>query len=448
MAGDDWFPIRYPLELVDRGWFHVVREHPRPAPEAGICDAPHACVKINVKWVSHILGALSALYQPDSWSGDDDEQFRAIQEVYKLMSALAKPCECCGPSVSDQFLVQLQITNLFQTWNSTTTNTEINQYAPTLTFTSSAGEDGDRINARRLALCYACSLYVATYCETIKEINHGAVSVANLTALGLTVAEAILVAFAFVDAGTSLPLALALGAAAANLGGGVYGALTDAILDDVAAREELACCMYNTLKDLEPTRDNFKTAVDSCEGLSANAELIRATLSVDINNDTGLNNQFHAFINTLGAELRPAELGLIECDCVKLCYVWDFEASTGDWDILTANYTGSQGYTQVTTDVTKVSIEYNFPSPVDLSEITLFANHADVLVDIQTDAGDVILNNLRLAASDDIWSYPAALSVNTLTVTLRRSLPDGAAITLRSITIKYQGDTPTGGEVC
>lgn len=219
---------------------------------------------------------------------------------------------CLPPSA--HFTFTQQINNLFQQWSETTNNTEINQYAPTETFTSSPDEDEDRVNARKLALCYATNLYIAAYCEAIRKINHDNTALANLVNLAYGVAIAVAAVATIATEGATLPVYMALGAAAGAAGIAGYTVLTDSVLNDSGARTQVACLMYNNLKDAEPTAENFAAAVDG--SLSGNAEIIRSTLANDISNPAGLTNQFNAFINLLGDALRPAELGLIDdCPC-------------------------------------------------------------------------------------------------------------------------------------
>jgi hypothetical protein len=209
-----------------------------------------------------------------------------------------------------------QTSNLFQQWNNASSITEINNYAPTATYTSSTGESPERINARKLALCAACHDYVYFYCEAIKEINQDASVAGNLAFLVLGVAAAIAAIIAIPSGGSSLAAYMALSAAIGAAGVAAYSALTDAVLDDTVAKDSVACLMYNTLKDAEVTQENFRISLNSTT-LSGNAELIRSTMSVDISNDAGIANQYHAFLNLIGDALRPAELGLID-DC--LCF--------------------------------------------------------------------------------------------------------------------------------
>lgn len=344
------------------------RFRPIAPPETDIFDAPTVQICVNVKWAGHIEGLLDRLLWRDAWLGEFDTQEWAIAQIRKLLVLIMRrnPCgdddmpyllrqnpsnacqlqqsvdggvswtlafdySLCAPSPLLQFNFEQEITNLFQQWSEATTNTDINPNAPTETFVSSPGETESRINARKMALCYALNLYVAAYCETIKRIIDNATVPANLVALALDVASAVAAIAAAASAGATLPLYLALSAAAVSFGVGAYNDLTDAVLNDPAAREAVACLMYTTLRDLEPTAANFATAVNDSPLPETNAELIRAALALDISNDAGLQNQFNAFVNLLGEQLRPAELGLLPaCPCEPAeCMAWDAAGDEG-----------------------------------------------------------------------------------------------------------------------
>lgn len=47
---------------------------------------------VNGEWVSHVLGVLAALDQPDTWLGTAEEIFAARQQVNEIMAALMAQC--------------------------------------------------------------------------------------------------------------------------------------------------------------------------------------------------------------------------------------------------------------------------------------------------------------------------------------------------------------------
>lgn len=71
---------------------YVPRPKPTSIPTAAWNDAPLFCLQINDQWVSHLLGVMTALDQPDTWLGTDDEIFAARQQVNEIMLALMNHC--------------------------------------------------------------------------------------------------------------------------------------------------------------------------------------------------------------------------------------------------------------------------------------------------------------------------------------------------------------------
>jgi len=70
-----------------------------PVPEPLWNAAPLLCLQVNDEWVSHILGVLIALDQPDAWIGNEDEIYAARQQVNEIMLAFMEVCDdmsgCC-----------------------------------------------------------------------------------------------------------------------------------------------------------------------------------------------------------------------------------------------------------------------------------------------------------------------------------------------------------------
>jgi hypothetical protein len=62
------------------------RRNPRPAPIVGIFDEPTRCLKINLEWWSHVSGMIDALSSDELWTGDDEEQARALREIAALLA--------------------------------------------------------------------------------------------------------------------------------------------------------------------------------------------------------------------------------------------------------------------------------------------------------------------------------------------------------------------------
>jgi hypothetical protein len=74
---------------------YATRLKPTPIPGAAWNDAPLFCLKLNDEWVSHVLGVLTALDQPDTWLGTKDEIYAARQQVNEIMVAFMTMCDDC-----------------------------------------------------------------------------------------------------------------------------------------------------------------------------------------------------------------------------------------------------------------------------------------------------------------------------------------------------------------
>lgn len=70
------------------------RSSPVPVPGAGVFDSPAVPLCINTEWCGHLDGLLGRLLLPDAWIGTEAEIEAAIQEVQKLLVALAQIGDC------------------------------------------------------------------------------------------------------------------------------------------------------------------------------------------------------------------------------------------------------------------------------------------------------------------------------------------------------------------
>lgn len=78
---------------------YATRLKPTPIPTARWDDEPLYGICINDEWISHLLGVLTALDQPDTWLGTADEIYDARQQVNEIMVAFMEECNpmsnCC-----------------------------------------------------------------------------------------------------------------------------------------------------------------------------------------------------------------------------------------------------------------------------------------------------------------------------------------------------------------
>lgn len=72
---------------------YAPRLKPTPIPGAAWNEAPLFCLKLNDEWVSHVLGVMEALDQPDTWVGTQEEIDAARQQVNEIMAAFMQLCE-------------------------------------------------------------------------------------------------------------------------------------------------------------------------------------------------------------------------------------------------------------------------------------------------------------------------------------------------------------------
>lgn len=95
----------YPIsddELVLMRRFYAPRPYPAVIPTPGIFDEPLCCASFNQSWLSHVLGALAALDQPDAWLGTEAEIDAARDQITLLKHQLSVDCE--GPMAKKALL--------------------------------------------------------------------------------------------------------------------------------------------------------------------------------------------------------------------------------------------------------------------------------------------------------------------------------------------------------
>jgi len=84
--------------------FYAPRVQATPIPIARWDDDPLYCLKINDEWVSHLIGVLNAMDQPDTWQGTQEEIDDARQQVNEIILALMEACGmtdfCCIPPLT------------------------------------------------------------------------------------------------------------------------------------------------------------------------------------------------------------------------------------------------------------------------------------------------------------------------------------------------------------
>lgn len=304
-------PIRNEEDILSRAF--APRQNPLPAPTPAIDDAPYVCLIVNVEWVSHVLGVLETLNQPDAWQGDETEKHRSQNEIQHLLEMLMTGDACmidpCCPE-TNEILTEIKVLNQTIVTNQVTIinnqeisieqnttiidnsetvieqNTEqvINQYfdqsnaytqnsydqrtfnlmlydgtnesvGPNVPedFDGEGDEDGEG------ALCAAVDRYQtsALYQQT-NNIN----GVARFVGVSSAALAGLLVAQSLWTAGISAAFGVAVALTGAAFGGAVIA--WNNSVNDPEARRKARCCMFDNLKGQAVTFEAFKASMNDC----------------------------------------------------------------------------------------------------------------------------------------------------------------------------------------
>jgi hypothetical protein len=120
-------------------------------------------------------------------------------------------------------------------------------------------DDGLRDNA----ICYAIHRFVDTVCEA--EIARRDAIISGARGLVDLAATISLVVVSALSLGTAVIIAFAVSAVLQKVALSVLGSLVTDDLRDTAARQELACCLYDELKSDTPSQAAMVTAAGVCE---------------------------------------------------------------------------------------------------------------------------------------------------------------------------------------
>jgi hypothetical protein len=291
-------PIRHELDVLNRAF--APRQHPLPAPLVSIQAEPTVCLTVNVQWASHILGVLETLNQVDAWLGDDDEKYRATQEIEHLLELFMLGGGClidpCCPDTNtalktiNYFMYQQIINNATNTLNYydlLDDGESAQSFAPGISENFN-GDDEDDPSTRAAG--------DAALCESVREYVEG-VCRASLTAL--EIAEYLATGTAILG---GIIAATGIGAVLGAVIAGV-GILTRAGLSvlaqafqDADAKEKVICCMYSGLRGQQISKTSFSNSVADCGFGTGNLEAQLAYYVNDVNHHSG---SYHAFTVSL-----------------------------------------------------------------------------------------------------------------------------------------------------
>ncbi|MBI1278189.1 MAG: hypothetical protein GC179_08685 [Anaerolineaceae bacterium] len=341
---------------------YAPRLKPTPIPGANWNDAPLFCLKLNDEWVSHVLGVLTALDQPDTWLGTPEQIYAARQQVNEIMVAFMTACSDCE--------VQFRIEDCHLQWRETDADEWIdlgnvcgadgsdgvdgapgqdgedgNDGPPGPPGPAGAdGSDCDCTDYNHIPTPdnppgssdddTACNI-AAGIADWIRDKERLAQQQANSAAsIALAIGGlAAAIAAAVVTGGTAWPLIVSAATVLINIVLAADGAERDAMFADDSFWAEMACSIYCVIK---PNKD-----IDAARQAAIGAA-IRATTYTSGSYDAPFWYDVAAdFLEALPNEIVRANVAIgalvsydcSDCDCPSECDVYN-------WDI----FDGSEAY--------------------------------------------------------------------------------------------------------
>jgi hypothetical protein len=222
--------------------------------------------------------------------------------------------QSCGDSgslisMSGALYVELSNDRISSYPASPTSPTDINPNAPDEAWENRRGQDAEEEQRRINALCQAVRRIVDAACEaeiTRREIGAvGIDAIAGVVGVGLAFAG---------PAAAALGGLLLVGVSAAA---GAFAALSESVLSDDDARENVACCGYRALLGKTPSAASLGHMFDHCcfAGGSPEAQVAGAIAPL-------MEDLYKPFVDFISEAER--ELGL-ECPCSGLSWRWQVD---------------------------------------------------------------------------------------------------------------------------
>lgn len=353
-------PVRWEYDKIVP---YAARSQPLARPTPGIFDSPYVCLRINILWLPHIMGALDVLTAWDAWQGDNDG-LSARDEIEKLFAAMKDGGACLefGESImlrqnptnlclleqsvdgGDTWTLAFDFSkcgvikagqdnftlNQFNTggvytqnvWNDYQTNYDgtLGSIAPELPY-GTTDEDA----ARDAALCAALVRLIDIVCDVsisfYRDLDEAQSARSAEIAFFGAIVGLIALAAAIPTAGASL-VAFAAGASLMAAGFGLSFIVGNALYDkwqaheidqfqDELAKDDVVCFLYNELKGTDVTQADFATALES-HGLTGNAAAI-ADVTTEI---IALEQNYAAFVEEWERDFSQTRLGIdLGCPC-------------------------------------------------------------------------------------------------------------------------------------
>jgi hypothetical protein len=331
---------------------HAPHQVPTVAPSVGIFDSPATITPINREWLGYVLGVADILTELDAWEGSPEEIYEARSKITEFLYRLAEgesvkdwrvnPSTChfevqlynsddwldrgklCGGSLANKMSQAdaLYQADLRYADQDTENPRAVNSSAPDVTWNSASDDEPGYEEYREQGLCQACVALVDALCvATIDAIEQNA-DVVNAVFNVVDVAAAAIGVGGVFSFGILAIIGVCL-ASFSELARFVYTIGKDWNLDalkDEDARENMACCMYNRLKDQPVDIDYFKMEVyDQCDTVVINPfwnseAWIASMLNFAVRDEM----TFWAFLDLCTKYAADAEIGALEaCPCAE-----------------------------------------------------------------------------------------------------------------------------------
>lgn len=331
---------------------------PKPALEiATIDDAPTVCVEMSAELIPYLLGLLEIYRWPDRIRGTEEEKKHTVGlfqdlmarlatagecSMFKLQQGIANPCHLYQStdggatwelafdysrckSGGDVLLAMKLIDNHYAGYEQT-----LQQYLNSETYIPPDVADAAQADLDA-ALCYTCNMLVDMLCEAVRDKRETETTGINLMA---TVIATIAAAAVTLITGGNVPVGVAVGLAIGEFltsaAAAAWNEINDNLLENDAAKQAVACCMYDALKGSSLTRAALETSLDNCgfnDPISNEAQL-RGAVASSLQDD----KIQMAFFETLQLAVRQSEIGVLpgECACNDILVTFDAE-NWQDW---------------------------------------------------------------------------------------------------------------------
>jgi len=327
-------------------------------PLSGIDDLPLSAIIINNKWRTIFDGILNDLTKMENWLGSEIDAQNATQQVLEKLlwsDEIGGVETMLRQSVVNPLILEQSLDNgdnwqqafdfgvLLQANRDTTYqknelsliyNEILEQYAYTIQSVAPKAIYGvsgvDGVNGdvwRDTALCVSLREIVNLCCEIEIERRKTVTVFASVVTGALAIASAVIATGIIVlSAGTLLPIALAVSSAIVGASASIFGVLSNAVLNNLQARDTVACCAYNALKGQNLTQANLLNSLNAC-GFVANSH--EAQLSGAIQYVLGQDDVYVTLLYSIEKNFNFAKLGLSQCACNPVSantvsFIWNY----------------------------------------------------------------------------------------------------------------------------